>query len=52
MGREPQKLEVKGEAKWEAAIAHSIVSLPAELVDPNIDNRDEDNDDDDDHPFK
>jgi hypothetical protein len=51
MGREPQKLEVKGEAKWQAAITHSIVSLPAELVDPNIDNRDEENDDDE-HPFK
>lgn len=46
MGREPQKLEFKGEAKWEAAIAHSIVSLPAALVDPEIGNRDEDNDDD------
>jgi len=47
MGREPQKIEFKGEAKWEAAIAHSIVSLPAALVDPNINDRDEDNDDGD-----
>ena len=44
MGKEPMKLDIKGEAKWEAAIAHSIVSLPAELVDPHINNRDEDND--------
>lgn len=51
MGREPQKIEFKGESKWEAAIAHSIVSMPAELVDPNINNRDEDNDDEPDNPF-
>lgn len=42
MGREPQKLEVQADGKWEAAIAHSIVSLPGELVDQHIDNRDED----------
>lgn len=47
MGKEPIKLDIKGEAKWEAAIAHSIVSLPAELVDPHIQNRDEDNDEPD-----
>lgn len=47
MGKEPQKVEIKGEAKWEAAIAHSIVSMPAELVDQNIDDRDEDVDDED-----
>lgn len=50
MGREPQKVEFKGQAKWELAIADSIVSLPDALEDPNKDNRDEDNDDDDDRP--
>jgi len=46
MGKEPIKLDIKGEAKWEVAIADSIVSLPAELVDQHQGNRDEENDDD------
>lgn len=46
MGRDPQKIELEGESKFEAAIAHSIVSLPEELVDQHADNRDEDIDDD------
>lgn len=41
MGREPQRLEVQAEGKFEAALAHSIVSLPDELVDAYADNRDE-----------
>lgn len=48
MGKEPQKLEVKSEGKWQMALADSIVSMPAALVDPEIDNRDEDVDDEED----
>jgi hypothetical protein len=48
MGREPQRLEIDpGDKPWQLALAHSIVSMPAELIDPNIHDRDEDNDDDD-----
>lgn len=42
MGREPQKIEIAGTAKWEHAIEASIVSLPAELVDAHIADRDDD----------
>lgn len=42
MGKEPQKLEVTSEGKWVHALADSIVSMPEELIDPDINNRDED----------
>ena len=45
MGKEPQKLEVHGEAKWQIAIADSIVSMPEQLEDENKHDRDEDIDD-------
>lgn len=41
MGKEPMTVNIGGEAKWQAAITHSIVSMPAALVDPDIKNRDE-----------
>lgn len=47
MGKEPQKLEVSGEAKWQFALADAIVSMPEKLEDPEKNNRDEDVDDDD-----
>lgn len=47
MGKEPQKLEVQTEGKWQVAIADSIVSLPDALEDPNMGDRDEDVDDGD-----
>jgi len=32
MGKEPQKIEVGGEAKWQVAIQAGIVSLPADGI--------------------
>lgn len=48
MGKEPQKLEVKSEGKWQMALADSIISMPDALVDPEIENRDEDLEDEED----
>ena len=47
MGKEPMTINVGQEAKWQAAITHSIVSMPAALVDPDINNRDEGEEDGD-----
>jgi hypothetical protein len=45
MGKEPMTINVGQEAKWQTAITHSIVSMPAALVDPDINNRDEGDED-------
>lgn len=47
MGKEPQKIEVAGEAKWEGVIAAAIVSMPGELVDQFANNRDDEVEDED-----
>jgi hypothetical protein len=47
MGKEPQRLEVKTEGKWQVALADAIVSMPEALEDPDKENRDEDVDDGD-----
>jgi hypothetical protein len=46
MGKEPTKVEITGDAKWELAIADSIVSMPAQLEDQHREERDEDIDGD------
>jgi hypothetical protein len=46
MGKEPIKIDLGGEAKWQVAITDSIVSMPDALVDPEKDNRDEELPDD------
>jgi hypothetical protein len=47
MGKEPMTINIGQEKKWQAAITHSIVSMPAALVDPDINNRDEGDEDGD-----
>lgn len=47
MGKEPINVNIGQEAKWQVAITQSIVSMPAALVDPDINNRDEGEEDDD-----
>lgn len=46
MGKEPVKIDIGGEAKWQVAIANSIISMPEALVDEHKDNRDEELPDD------
>lgn len=44
MGKEPVTVNIGQEKKWQAAITHSIVSMPAALVDPTTDEGDEEDD--------